>query len=266
MFISISIITCDRMKLSKFCIDSVVRTTPRDKYELIVVDDHSTDGTVGMLREMEKNKIIDKLVLHSDYHYLGYCNNKAWSLTGKKSEWLLTLSNDLFAMDSWFANFTKVANDLDLDYIFCLLMKFMTRKRDLRCEETVTKNGGIYLKALGRERGQTGAALAIRNEIIKKHNIKLVETPFRKDFIGPMPNISRKLCRMKLKGTRLGKPCFLIQDPEHSNPEFSEYYSRTFSERGILPRWNFYKEHGSLRNKREYYRGSDYLERKENDS
>lgn len=262
MFISICIITCDRMKLSKFCIDSVVRTTPRDKYELIVVDDHSTDGTVEMLGEMEKNKIIDKLVLHSNYHYLGYCNNEAWGLADKKSEWSLTLSNDLFAMDGWFENFTKVTNDLDLNYIFCLLMKFMTRRRDPRCEEAVTRSGGIYLKALGREKGETGAALATRNEIIRKHNIKLVETPFRKGFIGPMPNISRRLCRMKLKGTRLGKPCFLTQDPEHSNPEFSEYYFRTFNERGILGRWNFYKRHGSIRNKKEYYRGSDYLERK----
>lgn len=266
MFISISVITCDRMKLSKFCIESIVETTPRDKYELVVIDDHSTDGTVEMLEEMKKKKVIDKLVLNHNHHYLGYCTNKAWSSVDKKSEWSLTLSNDLFAMDGWFENFTKVTNDLDLDYIFCLLIKFLIRKRDPRREETVTKSGGIYLKALGREKGETGAALAIRNEIIRKHNIKLVETPFRKGFIGPMPNISRRLHRMKLKGTRLGKPCFLAQDPEHSNPEFNEYYFRTFSERGILGRWNFYKRHGSRRNKKEYYKGTNYLERKENDS
>jgi len=262
MFISICVITSDRMKLSKYCIESIIKTTPKEQYELIVVDDHSTDGTVEMIKEMNKNKIIDKLVLHSNYYYLGYCNNRAWSLVDEKSEWSLTLSNDLFAMDGWFENFTKVTNDLDLDYIFCALIKFLTRKRDSQREEAVTKNGGIYLRPIGRERGETGGAHAIRNEIIRKYNIKLLETPFRKGFIGPMPNISRRLFGMKLKGTRLGKPCILAQDPEYSNPEFSEYYSRTFGTRGILGRWDFYKKHGIRRNKKEYYRGSDYLERK----
>jgi glycosyltransferase involved in cell wall biosynthesis len=263
MFISICLVTSDRMRLSKYCIDSIVKTTPREQYELIVVDDHSTDGTVEMLKEMEENKIIDKLVLHSNYRYLGYCNNRAWSLVDKKSEWSLTLSNDLFAMDSWFENFIKVTNDLDLDYIFCVLIKFLIRKRDSLRKEVVTKSGGVYLKPIGRERGETGAGLAVKNKVIKKYNIKLLETPFRKGYVGPMPNISRRLCRMKLKGTRLGKPCILAQDPEYSNPEFSEYYSRTFGTRGILGRWNFYKKHGIRRNKKEYYKGSDYLEGKE---
>jgi len=145
-------------------------------------------------------------------------------------------------------------------------MKFLIRRRDPRREEVVTRSGGIYLKPIGQERGETGGGLAIKSEVIKKHNIKLLETPFRKGFVGPMPNISRRLHRMKLKGTRLGKPCILGQDLEHSNPEFSEYYSRTFGTRGILGRWNFYKRHGNRRNKKEYYRGSDYLERKKNDS
>jgi len=262
MFISICIITSNRMKLSKYCINSIVRTTPRDKYELIVVDDHSTDGTAELLNSMKEDKIIDKLVLNSEYHYLGYCNNQAWNLASKKSDWLLTIGNDLFTMDGWFENFVKVTKDLNLDYIFCLLIKFLVRKRDPRRIETKTKSGGVYLKSIGRERGETGGALAVRSSIAKKRNIKLLETPFKKGYIGPMPNISKKLSRMKLEGTWLGKPCVLAQDPEYSNPKFAEYYSRTFGTRGILGRWNFYKKYGIRRDKVAYYEGTSYLEEK----
>ena len=50
-FTSILILTYNQLEYTKLCIESIRKFTPKDKYELIVVDNNSTDETVKWLKE-----------------------------------------------------------------------------------------------------------------------------------------------------------------------------------------------------------------------
>ena len=60
MFASISITSLNRKKLTNFCIKTIRGRTPRKEYELIVVDNGSTDGAVQMLQKYKAEGVIDK--------------------------------------------------------------------------------------------------------------------------------------------------------------------------------------------------------------
>ena len=57
-FTSIIILTFNQMKYTQLCIDSIRRYTPPGTYEIIIVDNHSTDGTVDWLREQSDIKLL----------------------------------------------------------------------------------------------------------------------------------------------------------------------------------------------------------------
>jgi len=56
--VSIVILTFNRLEENQHCIDSIRQTLAPGSYELIVVDNHSTDGTAEWLREQKDMKVI----------------------------------------------------------------------------------------------------------------------------------------------------------------------------------------------------------------
>ena len=55
---SIIILTYNQLKYTKLCIESIRKFTYKNRYELIVVDNNSTDGTVTWLKEQDDIKLI----------------------------------------------------------------------------------------------------------------------------------------------------------------------------------------------------------------
>ena len=55
---SIIILTYNQLKYTKLCIESIRKFTYKNRYELIVVDNNSTDGTVSWLKEQDDIKLI----------------------------------------------------------------------------------------------------------------------------------------------------------------------------------------------------------------
>ena len=49
-FTSIILITYNKPAYTKLCIESIKKFTPKDSYEIIVVDNNSTDGTKGNIK------------------------------------------------------------------------------------------------------------------------------------------------------------------------------------------------------------------------
>lgn len=98
--LSIIIVSYNTKKLTQDCIESALKsleTTPFS-YELIVVDNASTDGSAEMLKKYEKNlKEQFKLILSSKNIGFGRGNNLA--LKYAQGEYILLLNSDIIVLN-----------------------------------------------------------------------------------------------------------------------------------------------------------------------
>lgn len=265
VFASISITTFNRERLSRFCIETIRDTTPRDEYELIVIDNGSEDDTPSVLTEFKDQGVIDKLVLNHP-NSLGKAINDAWKMADPSARWFIVFSNDMFCMDGWFENFrTIVDSGLKPDYIFCALRMAGFLKR----VPHETKNGGSFVTRKGKwPKGYPfGGGLAIKRSLIRKKDISFAEDrrTWLKGSIYTL--VCARLASKGLKCVELGKPCILFQDCEFSNPEYEEYYYRRFAlgKRGTSPsydhlarRFDRLRKNSYTSNPEAYYKGSGY--------
>jgi len=274
MYASISVTTYNRKTLTNFCIKTIHERTPRDEYELIVVDNGSTDGTVEMLKAYKTSGIIDKLLLKHP-NSLGLAINDAWANASPKADWLIVFSNDLFCMEGWFENLKLVIeSELKPDYLFACLR--MPGFKSMIPHKTL--NGGCYTikKGVWKLGHPFGGGLAIKKSLVKLHNIQFQTIPFSPRRISIYSAVCRRLYRLKLKFVALGKPCILMHDCDFANPKYKGYYQRRFgipkakkhkeiyrSVRGEeanrrLRKWTRLLKMGYITNPEEYYEGSGY--------
>ncbi|WP_371364170.1 hypothetical protein SRRS_50070 [Sporomusa rhizae] len=98
---SILVVTYNKLEYNKFCIESIRQYTEPDSYELIVIDNHSTDGTVEWLQGQPDIKVI----LNSEN--AGFpvgCNQGIKEAKGNN---ILLLNNDTIVTPNWLTNLTK---------------------------------------------------------------------------------------------------------------------------------------------------------------
>lgn len=270
MFASISVTTFDREELSKYCIETIHKRTPRGEYELIVIDNGSTDGTPEMLKEYETSGVINKLVLNHRNN-LGSAINDAWKLADPGAVWLIALSNDSFCMEGWFENFKLIAaSELEPDCIFCHMRMPGFEKRVL----LKTSNGGFYSYLDANTELFYGAGLALKRELVRRYGLKFREgtkpwgTKRRSRSIYSV--MASRLKELNLRTpVDLDKPCILVQDCGYADPKYEEYYRRVFKYRGRRGPWWVYapitkyeslKKRGAhTRFPDEYYEGTDYV-------
>lgn len=100
--ISIIISTYNNLKYSKLCIDSIRRYTENDTYEIIVVDNNSTDGTQDWLKEQ---KYIKTIFNNENLGFVKGCN-QGIKLSRKNND-ILLLNNDTIVTPNWLKNLIK---------------------------------------------------------------------------------------------------------------------------------------------------------------
>lgn len=261
MKISINITTFNRKKMTKFCIDSLINTTKRDFFDLVVVDNFSNDGTVEMLKEMKEKNIIDNLILNKENLHLGKAVNQAWDAASEDTDWLLWINNDFFFMDNWLNNLILVVDDLNIDYVNCVYLEGIIRNKISPGIPKKTKNGGSYLEQTLRKKKKyvTATGPILKKALRDKYNIRVSEVPFSEGRTGPSNSFYSALYRHKLRGVRLNKPCILLQDSDYNNPLYKEYYKETFGLRNINHVLQLYKKGGRFKNINEYYKDTNYL-------
>lgn len=98
---SIIILTLNNSDLTKLCIESIRKHT-KEHYELIIVDNGSTDDTVGYLK---KQSDIQAIYNHQNAGFAKGCNQGAAIATGDN---LLFLNNDTIVTENWLTNMLKV--------------------------------------------------------------------------------------------------------------------------------------------------------------
>lgn len=95
---SMVILTFNKLDYTKLCIDSIKKYTKPGSYEIIVVDNNSTDGTKEWLAEQT-----DILTIYNDEN-LGFpkgCNQGIEMATGED---ILLLNNDVIVTENWLDN------------------------------------------------------------------------------------------------------------------------------------------------------------------
>ena len=260
MFASISLTTYNRTELSEYCINSILKQTPRNEFELIVVDNNSENDTVKMLKKYKNH--FDKLVLNHKNN-LGSAINDAWKLASPEAEWLIVLDNDDFCMKGWFENFKLLVNsELKPDVVYCEMRIPDFTDHKIR----KTRNNGVYYQK--HKVNCFGAGLAIKKSLVDLYNLKFMEgnEPWSGGSI--YSYFGKKINKLGLQIIHLGKPCALTQDGQHANPKYADYYKKVFSYKGRLGKRLAYSavpKYESLRmrggfvdNPDEYYEGSGY--------
>lgn len=99
-FTSIIIVTFNGLEYTKLCIESIRKFTKRGSYEIIVIDNNSTDGT----KEWISNQDDLKIILNEDnLGFTAACNEGISIAVGD----ILLLNNDIIVTPRWLENLNK---------------------------------------------------------------------------------------------------------------------------------------------------------------
>ena len=106
---SIVIVTFNSLVFTKLCIESVIANTEFPGYELIVVDNRSTDGTVEYLRELARVHSHVTVLFNDSNRGFAPANNQALALA--KGDVLVLLNNDTIVPPGWLPGLSRVLDD-----------------------------------------------------------------------------------------------------------------------------------------------------------
>ncbi|MBP2637389.1 MAG: rhamnosyltran: rhamnosyltransferase [Firmicutes bacterium] len=98
---SIIIIMCNKLVYNKLCIESIRQYTKAGSYELIVVDNNSTDGTCEWLQSQHDLKLIKN---NANLGFPAACNQGIKVAVGNG---ILLLNNDAIVTPNWLVNLNK---------------------------------------------------------------------------------------------------------------------------------------------------------------
>lgn len=97
--VSIIIVTYNNLALTKLCLDSVLRNTQWPNYEIIVVDNASTDGTREYLSRCSQDLANLRIILNSCNKGFARANNEGIRLA--QSHYVVLLNNDTLVTWGW---------------------------------------------------------------------------------------------------------------------------------------------------------------------
>lgn len=103
--VSIIVLTYNNLRINKLCIDCIIHNTAYPNYELIVVDNLSTDGTREYLRELEQNGFGIKVILNDSNKGFAAGNNVGIQAAG--GDYVLLLNNDTLVTRGWLTALAK---------------------------------------------------------------------------------------------------------------------------------------------------------------
>lgn len=99
--LSIIIVSYNTKKLTKECIDSIIKSLSSSQinYEIVVIDNNSTDGSAEMLKNFEE-KFNDRFTLIAKKENLGFGKGNNLGVKHAKSEYILLLNTDILVLNN----------------------------------------------------------------------------------------------------------------------------------------------------------------------
>jgi GT2 family glycosyltransferase/glycosyltransferase involved in cell wall biosynthesis len=102
---SIIIVTFNNLTLNRLCLDSIYARTAWPNFEVIVVDNNSTDGTPTYLKEAET--IFPNLKVILNESNLGFAAGNNIGLRQATGDYLVLLNNDTVVTRGWLSNLIR---------------------------------------------------------------------------------------------------------------------------------------------------------------
>lgn len=112
---SIAVLTHDNLAFSRLCLESLLANTEYPNYELLVVDNASTDGTPAYVRELAQRFPWVRPIFNDSNAGFGPGNNQA--LAAASGEILVLLNNDTMLPRGWLTRFVQHLTDSTLGLI-----------------------------------------------------------------------------------------------------------------------------------------------------
>jgi len=107
--ISLVILTCNQLAFTKKCIASIYKHTS-EPFELIVVDNGSTDGTIPYLEALSKkreNKVAIKIIQNEKN--LGFAAGNNQGIAASVGDYILLMNNDIVVTPGWLDRLIRCA-------------------------------------------------------------------------------------------------------------------------------------------------------------
>ena len=99
--VSIVVVTKDNLGLNRLCLESLRARTEWPNFELLVVDNGSTDGTVELLREQARGWPRLTVIENSENRGFAAAVNQGFARSSPESAYLVTLNNDTVVTRGW---------------------------------------------------------------------------------------------------------------------------------------------------------------------
>jgi GT2 family glycosyltransferase/ubiquinone/menaquinone biosynthesis C-methylase UbiE/predicted nucleic acid-binding Zn-ribbon protein len=114
--ISIIIVTYNNLSITQMCLNSIFEKTCYPNYELIIVDNASSDDTPAYLKAIAEAHSNVKVILNTENY--GFAKGNNIGLAQADGEYLVLLNNDTVVTNGWLTGLTKhLKNDLSLGMI-----------------------------------------------------------------------------------------------------------------------------------------------------
>lgn len=97
--LSVILVNFNTEKLTRDCIESLIKNTKKTSYEIIVVDNASKDGSVEMLKRL-KNHYPKKITLKLNNKNVGYGSGNNQGMKISQGRYLLLLNTDTLISDN----------------------------------------------------------------------------------------------------------------------------------------------------------------------
>jgi GT2 family glycosyltransferase len=107
--VSIVILTLNGLAVTKLCLNSLLSNTDEPDYEIIVVDNGSTDGTRAFLLDLARMHSHVKLVFNDQNR--GFAAGSNQGLSVATGEFLVLLNNDTIVPPGWLARLVRHLDD-----------------------------------------------------------------------------------------------------------------------------------------------------------
>ena len=114
--VSIMIVMHNNLNLNKTCLSSILSKTDYPNYEIILVDNASTDGSREWALELSRSNNHVKVILNEENESFAKANNRA--MDSCSGEYLVFLNNDTIVTCGWITRFLRhLKNDSSIGMI-----------------------------------------------------------------------------------------------------------------------------------------------------
>lgn len=103
--VSIIVLCYNQLSYTRQCVESILKNTAYPNYELILVDNNSTDDTAAYLREIEVGNVNIRCILNKTNR--GFAGGNNDGIDASTGEYIVLLNNDTLVTRGWMTSMVK---------------------------------------------------------------------------------------------------------------------------------------------------------------